>query len=248
MSKSGIAWTDHSLNPYGWHCQKVSQGCKFCYAEALARQYGRAFNTPPEWKGDAWFAAELRKVKPGERVFINSFSDTFHEQAPLEWIRKIFAGAASRPDVVFQVLTKRIRRAMELAGELTWYPNLWIGTSVENSDCVHRIDMLRRTPTDNRFISFEPLLGSVGRVNLDGIAWVITGGESGPHRRDFDKRWAVEIIEQAHALTIPVYHKQGGALRPGEDRFLGGRTYDDFPAAWGIAIEPQTAPQQMRMF
>lgn len=248
MGKSAIGWTDNSINPLGWHCTKVSQGCKFCYAEALAKRYGKKFSAPPEWLGDEWYARELRKVKPGERNFLNSFSDTFHEKVPLEWIQKIFDGAASRPDAIFQVLTKRIERALELAPQLTWHPNIWIGTSVESGDYIHRIDALRQIPTPNRFISFEPLIGKVGRVDLTGIAWVITGGESGPNRRYFDKAWALEIVEQAHARGVPVYHKQGGAFRPGEDRILAGRTYDEFPASWQVSIEPQFVPEQLSLF
>lgn len=248
MGKSGIGWTDRSTNVYGWACNPVSPGCQNCYAMTFAERNGKVFKRPPEWKGDDWFERELRQIKPGERTFINAFSDTFHHKAPDEWIDKIFGAAGRYPLVTFLILTKRIDRALSMAPNLTWHPNLWIGTSVENGDYIQRIDALRRIPTPNRFISFEPLIGRVGPVNLSGIGWVITGGESGPNRRYFDKRWAAELVTQAHALGIPVYHKQGSAFRPGEDRILGGRTWDEFPAAWDIQHEPDFQPEQMSLF
>lgn len=248
MGKSAIGWTDQSTNPYGWACNPVSPGCQNCYAMTLAERQGKVFKRPPQWKGDDWFERELRKIKPGERTFVNAFSDTFHHKAPLEWIQKIFDAARRYPLVTFLLLTKRIERAVELAPQLTWHSNIWIGTSVESGDYIHRIDALRQIPTPNRFISFEPLIGNVGRVNLDGIAWVITGGESGPNRRYFDKAWALEIVEQAQKWGVPVMHKQGSSFRPGEDRILAGRTYDEFPAAWQVSIEPQFVPEQLSLF
>ena len=163
---------------------------------------------------------------------------------------KIFGAAKRYPLVTFLILTKRIENALNWQREdvLKWHPNIWIGTSVENGDYIQRIETLRRIDTPNRFISFEPLIGKVGHVNMEGIAWIITGGESGGNRRYFDKRRALELIQQAHALNIPVMHKQGSAFKPGEDRYLNGWTYDEYPAAWGIDATPQTAPQQLSLF
>lgn len=249
MGKSNIGWTDHSTNPYGWACNPVSPGCQNCYAMAFTERQGKVFKRPPEWKGDDWFERELRKIKPGERTFINAFSDTFHHKAPLEWIQKIFDAAKRYPQVTLLILTKRIERAFEWQFQLKWQSNIWIGTSVESGDFVRRIDYLRGIQHPNRFISFEPLIGKVGKVNLDGIGWVITGGESGPNRRYFNKAWALEIVDQAKGLDIPVYHKQGSAFKPGEDRILAGRTWDEFPAGWDAPVhQVQTVPEQLSLF
>ena len=249
MSKSNIGWTDHSLNPYGWACNPVSPGCANCYAMNHAERLGKVFKRPPEWKGDTWFWRELGKIADGERVFVNSYSDTFHHKAQPAWIHTIFSGAVQRPGVIFLVLTKRIVNAHKVADELPWPDNLWLGTSVENGEYVERIDILRDTPAANRFISFEPLIGRIGRVDLEGVGWIITGGESGPNRRYFDKRWASEIVEQAKALDIPVMHKQGSAFAPGQDRILSGRTWDEYPAAWGLdQPDVVTAPEQLSLW
>lgn len=248
MSKSGIGWTDFSINPYGWHCNPVSEGCENCYAMTLAERYGKDFKTPPEWKGDDWWFRKVSKVPDGQRVFVNSFSDTFHHRAQPEWIRTIFSAIVQRPGVIFQVLTKRIERAVAMAGELPWPENLWIGTSVESAKYVGRIADLKRVPTPNRFISFEPILGSIGRVDLSGIGWVITGGESGPNRRYFDKRWASDIRQQCEAQGVAFYHKQGSAFKPGEDRVLDGALWDGYPAAFEAASKTTPTPEQLTLF
>jgi protein gp37 len=227
MAKTNIGWTDNSWNPYDWHCNKVSPGCKYCYAEALNNQYKRGvFAGAPNWRENA--VKELRTFKPGETVFVCTMSDTFHEGVPQAWIHRIFALARQYPHLIFLLLTKRIERAAYLAPYLDWGPNIWIGTSVENADYLWRLDYLRGiTQAAGRFVSFEPLLGSVGKPNLHNIQWAIVGGESGSKRRPFDKAWAADILRACD--TTQFFFKQGSGFKPGQDRVLWNNTWSLIP-------------------
>lgn len=245
MGKTKIEWTDYALNPYKWYCTKVSQGCKNCYMMALAERYPQHAAQGIEWRAN--IGDELRTIPSGSMVFVNDMSDTFHERAPLEYIQRIFRMANNRPDLVFQILTKRIARAAELHHLVEWTPNIWMGTSVENADVVKRIDYLRKIPAAVRFISFEPLIGDVGQVDLSGIHWAITGAESGSNRRPFDPAWARSIRLQCQQQRVAFFHKQGSAQTPGQNRLLDGRLWEELPAGFVRKTE-DVESKQLRLF
>ena len=198
MSKTTIEWASHTLNFYTWDCTKVSPGCQHCYMMELAKRRNKPLTGYPQWRGSNAFR-ELRALPPGSVVFVNSMSDTYHEHVPLAWVHSIHNAAAYlRPDVTFLLLTKRPERALALSPYLAWPQNLWVGTSVENDDYLWRLSYLIRIPAAGRFVSAEPLIGSL-RFGLEtyltrGLGWVIVGGESGKDRRDFDKEWAKSVI------------------------------------------------------
>ena len=233
MGKTMISWADKSLNFYNWYCTKISAGCKNCYMFAMRKQFDR---NPDhlEWRETAM--KEYHALKPGEVVFINSMSDTYHETAPLEWIQRIHILIAGKPDVRFLILTKRPYRALMIKRLVLWPDNLWLGVSVENQDNLWRIDDLCELPAARKFISAEPLLEdlSVGmgpymKHLLDDIRWMIVGGESGPNRRPFDKRWAIELQDLCHETGIHFTFKQGSHRLPGRDKTLDGETYLSTP-------------------
>lgn len=213
MNHTGISWTDYTWNPVSG-CTKISEGCKFCYAEALSHRWGRSFDVvlhPEKLK-------EIKNMPSGSKVFVNSMSDLFHEKVPLDYVDEVMKAINSRPDVVFQILTKRPERAIidfehDFMG---MFPdNVWLGVSVELRSYVTRIDVLRKSTAEIKFISFEPLLGDVGEIDLSEIDWVIIGGESGPHHRPMNIEWARNIIRQAKEQDVAVWMKQLGGFRPG---------------------------------
>lgn len=164
-------------------------------------------------------------------VFVNSMSDLFHEEVPLDFIRKVFAVMHQAHHHTYQILTKRSERLFDLSDGLHWAPHIWMGVSVENAACSFRIEALRRTSAHVKFVSFEPLLGSVPEVDLGGIDWVIVGGESGPNARPMRKEWALEIRDACAAASIPFFFKQwGGTRKKHTGRVLDGRVYDAMPA------------------
>lgn len=229
-TSTAIEWTDKTWNPTVG-CNKVSPGCKHCYAEALTKRFpnhfsdGFAFTLHPER------LEEPRRWRKPSFVFVNSMSDLFHEQMPLGFLRRVFTVMEECPRHVFQILTKRHERLLELATELDWPENVWVGVSVENQDYAHRVDYLRRVPAEVRFLSCEPLLGPL-KLNLEGIHWVIAGGESGPKHRPMEAGWVRDIREQTHAAEVPFFFKQWGGRHPkAGGRELDGRTYDGRPAA-----------------
>lgn len=262
MSETNIEWASHTLNFYTWACQKVSPGCKNCYAQSLAVRYGRDFDAPPAWRGKNAIK-ELMKLPAGAVVFVNSMSDTYHESVPVAWIHGIHNAALLRPDVTFLLLTKRIERAYGLSRFLAYPPNLWIGTSVESEEYLWRLDYLLEIPAAGHFVSAEPLLGSLAgiekylhydhkapqfltsgiplmsryetwlkypeRLRDKRLEWVIVGGESGGNRRPFDPKWARQIRDLCNHWDVPFMYKQGGAHKPGQDRVLDGRTWDETP-------------------
>ena len=218
MNKTGISWTDLTWNPISG-CTKVSEGCAFCYAEALSKRWHRSFE--PTFHEEK--LREARTIPSGSKVFVNSMSDLFHERVPLPDIHAVFNEIRSREDVIFQVLTKRPMRALEYAETYRSIPyNAWLGVSVENINHKDRIDVLRKVNAVNRFISFEPLIGDVGKLDLSHISWVIIGGESGPHHRPMNIEWARSIVRQAREQGVAVWMKQLGGIRPGGN-------LEDFP-------------------
>ena len=256
MGKTNIGWCDYSLNYYSWDCTRVSPGCKNCYMLAMANRYGKPVVGRPQWRGANAFK-ELWKIPAGSLVFVNDMSDTYHENAKVEWIHTIHNTAAYlRPDVWFLLLTKRPERAYGMRDQLIWPDNLWLGTSVENEDYLWRLDYLLETPAAGHFLSAEPLLGPLTDLSAylnpkilragRRLDWIILGGESGPGRRQFFHAWALEVQWMCDEFGIPFFFKQGGAFKPGQDRVLNGRTFSEFPSVFGreqVASATDEMPQ-----
>ncbi len=232
MAKSRIEWTEQTWNPTTG-CNKVSQGCKFCYAETFARRlqamgvdkykYGFELTLHPE------VLDAPRKWKPAI-IFVNSMSDLFHEEVPLQYIQRVFAVMNDCPQHQFQILTKRASRLEEFSPFLTWTPNIWMGVSIENQDVVFRMNHLKNTDAVIKFLSLEPLLGPLPQLYLDGIDWVIVGGESGRQARVLEKSWVVDIQGQCARKNVPFFFKQwGGSNKKAAGRELNGRTFDSMP-------------------
>ena len=232
--QTGIEWTDSTWNPVTG-CNKISPGCKNCYADRMAPRL-KAMGNPRYANG---FRVTLhhdlvdlpKRWRKPRRIFVNSMSDLFHEAVPLEFIRSIFDTIEESPRHTFQVLTKRPETALGYACSLQWPDNLWMGASVENQDYVHRVDTLRLIPAKTRFLSLEPLIGPIHDLNLNDIHWVITGGESGPGSRPIEPRWVQSIRDQCVAQDTPFFFKQwGGTNKKRNGRLLDGQTWDQFPA------------------
>ena len=232
---TAIEWTDATWNPVTG-CTKVSPGCKNCYAERLAVRL-RAMGNRRYSNG---FAVTLHadqltlplRWRQAKRIFVNSMSDLFHESVPEPFIRQVFDVMVSTPQHIFQVLTKRADRLSALAPSLPWANNIWQGVSVENDAYLSRIHELRSVPAVLRFLSLEPLLGPLASLPLDGIGWVIVGGESGGGRRTVRPEWVREIRDQCLAAKIPFFFKQWGGRTPKTGgRLLDGRLWDEVPRA-----------------
>ena len=237
---STIEWTDSTWNPVTG-CTKVSPGCKHCYAETFAERWLGVPGHPYEHGFDLrlWpdrLALPLSWKRP-RTIFVNSMSDLFHERVPLRFIRKVFRVMDEASWHTFQVLTKRADRVAALAAKLAWPPNVWMGVSVETAEYLWRADRLREVPAAVRFLSIEPLLGPIRNLDLDGIDWVIVGGESGPGARPLDPRWARRIRDECRAAGVPFFFKQwGGVQKKRAGRTLDGRTWDEMPAAAGAGV------------
>ena len=235
MAASKIEWTDATWNPVTG-CNKVSPGCKRCYAERMSKRLkatgmakyrnGFAVTLHPDT-----LEIPLRWRKP-RSIFVNSMSDLFHPEVPDDFIAAVF-GVMSRADWHrYQVLTKRPERAASLNLRLPWPAQIWLGASVENVDYVDRIDLLREIDAAIKFLSLEPLLGPLPNLDLAGIDWVIVGGESGPGARPMQEAWARDIRDQCLAAGVPFYFKQwGGVFKKRNGRELDGRTWDEMPLA-----------------
>lgn len=230
---TGIEWTDATWNPVTG-CTKVSPGCKHCYAERLAVRL-RAMGNPRYRRGFAvtlqpdLLSLPLRWRQP-RRIFVNSMSDLFHEAVPGDYVRRVFDVMEQADWHIFQILTKRSERLMSLADRLPWPPHVWQGVSVENARYTWRIAHLRRVPAAVRFLSIEPLLGPIPDLPLDGIHWVIVGGESGGGHREMAVEWVREIRDQCVAAGVPFFFKQWGGRTPkAGGRILDGRTWDEMP-------------------
>lgn len=231
--KSNIEWTDSTWNPVTG-CTKVSPGCKHCYAETFSERWrgipGHHFEQGFElrfWPGR--LDLPLRWKKP-RKVFVNSMGDPFHEEIPLSFIKEIFQTMGKASWHTFQILTKRAERLAELIKELDWTPNVWTGVSIENAEYLWRARHLRLIPATVKFISFEPLLGPIGILDLTGIDWVVVGGESGPGARPIDATWVREIREQCLTQGVPFFFKQwGGVNKKRNGRLLDGRTWGELP-------------------
>lgn len=238
-TKTRIEWTEVTWNPVTG-CTKVSQGCKHCYAERMAKRL-QAMGNPRYLHGfDVVLHEDLidapRRWRKPVHIFVNSMSDLFHEVIPDAFIRSIFKTASDCPQHVFQILTKRSERLARVSRELPWPPNVWMGVSVENAEVIHRIDALRSVPAAVRFLSCEPLIGPLQGLDLHGIHWVIAGGESGPGARPMLAEWVRDLREQCRATATAFFFKQWGGVRKDlTGRDLDGRTHDALPAVRGAA-------------
>ncbi len=215
-------------------CTKVSQGCKHCYAERMAKRL-KAMRSPRYQNG---FKVTLhpdlldvpKRWKQPRLIFVNSMSDLFHEDVPLEFIQSVFRTMRECPHHVFQILTKRSSRLLELSTQLDWPNNVWMGVSVEDSNVTKRIDDLRQTGAKIKFLSLEPLIGPLEKLNLKGIHWVIVGGESGPKSRPIEADWVRSIHRQCKKANVAFFFKQWGGVRKDlAGRTLDEKTYDEFP-------------------
>lgn len=225
---STIEWTEMTWNPVTG-CSKLSQGCKHCYAERLAERFwgDRSFT---DVRTHADRLDQPRRWRRPRTIFVNSMSDLFHEDVDEEFIRQVFAVMQECPQHTFQVLTKRAERLGELGRTLPWPENVWMGVSVEDARAAHRIDFLRNVPAAVRFLSIEPLIGPLPRLELAGIDWVIVGGESGPGARAMRGEWVESILRQCRAARVAFFFKQWGGVRKAvAGRELHGRTYDEYP-------------------
>jgi protein gp37 len=231
--KSHIEWTESTWNPVTG-CSKVSAGCKHCYAERMAKRL-QAMGNQRYVNGFALtLHADLvdapRSWKTPRLVFVNSMSDLFHRDVPLDFIQQVFQTMRDCPQHVFQILTKRSDRVCELGNQIAWPQNVWMGVSVENAAVLHRVDDLRIVPAAVRFLSCEPLIGSLATIDLRGIHWVIVGGESGPGARAIKIEWVREIYRACRKQKVPFFFKQWGGVRKDlTGRLLGGKTYDEMP-------------------
>lgn len=233
MSKSKIEWTEKSWNP-STGCTKISLGCENCYAESLSKRlkamgikkYKDGFNL----KLHVDEINKPLKWKKSSLIFVNSMSDLFHEDIPEWFILRIFEIMNKCQWHIFQVLTKRASRLFELNEKINWTSNIWMGVTVESDDYLKRINLLRRTKSHIKFVSFEPLLGPIPNLNLEGISWVIVGGESGPNARPLKKEWVLDILHQCRKAQVKFFFKQwGGKNKKKNGRELNGRIYNEFP-------------------
>jgi protein gp37 len=231
--RSSIEWTDATWNPVRG-CTKISPGCKNCYAERFAERFREVPGHPFEQGFDLRLVPHTLRLPATWRrarlVFVNSMSDLFHEEVPESYIRSVFEVMAAEPRHRFQILTKRSGRLAALAPRLPWPENIWMGVSVENDDYTFRIHDLRKVPASVRFLSVEPLLGPIEALPLDGIHWVVVGGESGPRCRPMDPTWPRSIRRQCAARSVPFFFKQwGGTQKKRAGRLLDGCEWNEMP-------------------
>ncbi|MFC7245169.1 DUF5131 family protein [Catellatospora aurea] len=233
--RSRIEWTEATWNP-STGCDRVSAGCDNCYALTLAKRLKSMGQDRYQVDGDPrtsgpGFGVTLHydtltlpdKWRRPRLVFVNSMSDLFHARVPLSFIQEVFATMRRTPQHTYQVLTKRTLRLRRLAESLDWPPNVWMGVSVENEKVSYRIDHLREVPAAVRFLSCEPLLGPIPNINLDGIHWVIAGGESGPQFRPVEHAWVCSLRDACVKKNVPFFFKQWGGFTAKS----GGRTLDE---------------------
>lgn len=239
---SSIEWTEATWNPTTG-CDRVSPGCDNCYALTMSKRL-RAMGSP-KYQNDG----DPRTSGPGFRltthpssldvprgwtaprlIFVNSMSDLFHEDVPIDFIRDVFAVMAETPQHTYQLLTKRSKRLMTIAPDLEWPRNLWMGVSVESARYLFRVDHLRTVPSAVRFVSAEPLIGPIGNVDLTGIQWLIAGGESGVGARPIEYEWIVDLRDRCTLAGVAFFFKQWGGRTPKSGgRELDGEVWDQFP-------------------
>ncbi len=231
MAQSKIDWTERVWNPT-IGCQKVSSGCKNCYAETFAKRLQamgvKDYKDGFKFKILPHRLEEPFKIHKPSKFFVNSMSDLFYEEIQYEFLDRVLDVIKNTPQHIYQILTKRIEVATDYFSKREILPNIWLGVSVENCSVKERIECLRKIEAKIRFVSFEPLIGQVGKVNLSGIHWAIAGGESGVKARPMKKEWAKEIFDQCERQGVAFFFKQWGTF--GEDEVkrnkkLNGRTF-----------------------
>ena len=233
MNKSKIEWTESTWNPLTG-CNKISSGCKNCYAETMAKRL-KAMKNPRYPNGFELTlhpdkVDEPRNWKKGKMIFVNSMSDLFHKDVQLKYIQKVFKTMNETPQHTYQVLTKRSSKLLELSPKLTWSDNIWMGVSIENEDNLYRMDNLKLCGATTKFISAEPLLGPLPNMNLSGIDQIICGGESGPKSRPMEKDWVLDIKKQCNVYGTAFYFKQwGGKNKKKAGNLLDGVKYEAYP-------------------
>lgn len=220
-------------------CTKISQGCKHCYAERMAKRL-TAMGVQRYHNGfEVTLHPDLVDVPRTWRqprvVFVNSMSDLFHADIPLAYIQRVFTTMQDCTHHTFQVLTKRAERLAEFAPYLPWPKNVWMGVSVESARVLHRVNALQSVQAKVRFLSLEPLIGPLEDIPLKGIHWVIVGGESGPKARPMREEWALSVLRQCRSAKVPFFFKQWGGVRKDlTGRQINGRTYDEMPRTRSI--------------
>lgn len=240
LTKTSIEWTESTWNPVTG-CTKISAGCLNCYAERMAlrlkamgqKNYSNGFTVTLH---PHMLSFPIKKQKP-QMIFVNSMSDLFHDDVPVTYIKQIFKIMNNAKWHRFQVLTKRVERLVELSSLLEWTDNIWMGVTVESATYVDRIEYLRKIPAAIKFISMEPLLGPISKINLSNIDWVIVGGESGPGARKMDEKWALDIKDICIQENVPFFFKQWGGWgadgkkrsKKQNGRILKGRTWNATP-------------------
>lgn len=228
-----IEWTDKTWNPITG-CTPISDGCKNCYAIKMARRlkamgnarYRNGFQVTmhPDLLDEP-----LRWKKPS-MVFVNSMGDMFHEDIPLEYIQRVFSTMTKASHHVFQVLTKRSSRMLQVSEYLPWPDNIWLGVTVESGKYLYRVDNLKKTKAKIKFLSIEPMIGPVSGLVLDGIDWVIVGGESGHQARTIEKEWAISVRDNCTSSDVPFFFKQwGGPNKKKTGKILDGKVWNQFP-------------------
>jgi len=235
MASTKIEWTEMTWNPVTG-CDKITAGCKHCYAEVMAlrlqamgqTKYKNGFDLAlhPEALNEPY------KWKKSKVIFVNSMGDLFHKDIPVEYIQQVFRVMKENPQHVFQVLTKRadVLNYYDSEGWLEWAHNIWMGVTVENTSVVKRIDLLRETKARVKFLSCEPLLSAIPDMNLKGIDWVIVGGESGRTPRPIKEEWVIDIKEQCEKANVAFYFKQwGGTNKKKAGSVLNGKLYKEVP-------------------
>ena len=242
-SSSSIEWTEATWNPTRG-CTRVSPGCQNCYAERFAHRLSgpglpyegltKSTANGPRWRGIVRAIDDVVDLplhwRTPRMIFVNSMSDLFHEGIELEFLQRVFDVMRRASWHTFQILTKRSERLQQVSDELDWPNNVWMGVSVESAEYIDRIDHLRSTAATTRFLSLEPLLGPLPRLNLDGIHWAIVGGESGPRARPIAAEWVRDIRDQCRIANVPFFFKQWGGVRKKKaGRTLDGRTWEEFP-------------------
>lgn len=240
MKTTKIEWTEQTWNP-SIGCDKVSAGCKNCYAETMSKRL-KAMGTKGYENGFKFKILPERleqplKIKKPTKFFVNSMSDLFHENMPYDYLDEIFKIIRNTPQHTYQILTKRDKILLDYLGSKNIPNNVWLGVSVENAETKNRIESLRKIDVRIRFISMEPLLEDVGKLNLDSIHWVIVGGESGTKARPMDPSWATNIKEQCNNQNVAFFFKQWGTWgadgvkrsKKSNGRELNGKIYNEYP-------------------
>lgn len=245
---SSIEWTEATWNPTTG-CDRVSPGCDHCYAMTLAKRLKAMGQAKYQADGDprtsgpgfgitthpAALELPYRWRKP-RVVFVNSMSDLFHARVPVEFVQQVFRVMADTPQHTYQILTKRAHRLARLSSRLPWPPNVWMGVSVEDASSIDRVNDLRSTSAEVKFLSCEPLLGPLEGIDLTGISWVIAGGESGAEHRPVDPEWVRHLRDECQVQRVPFFFKQWGGRTPKSNgRMLDGREWNERPRTHSLA-------------